>query len=84
MLGPVCPLRRRHRLERLALVRDGTEPGQLQTREAFNKATKYVVTRSLERLDWENSQHIGGDVVDEVRRLKASDGGLNTGNVSSH
>src|SRR5262249_41441583 len=24
--------------------------------------------------DWENSQHIGGDVVDEVRRLKASDG----------
>ena len=42
--------------------------------KAFNKATKYVVTRSLDRLDWENSQHIGGDVVDEVRRLKASDG----------
>jgi dihydrofolate reductase len=41
--------------------------------KAFNKATKYVVTRSLEQLDWENSQHIGGDVVDEVRRLKASD-----------
>jgi dihydrofolate reductase len=42
--------------------------------KAFNKATKYVVTRSLDQLDWENSQHIGGDVVDEVRRLKASDG----------
>ncbi len=42
--------------------------------KAFNKATKYVVTRSLDRLDWENSQRIGGDVVDEVRRLKASDG----------
>ena len=42
--------------------------------KAFNKATKYVATRSLDRLDWENSQHIGGDVVDEVRRLKASDG----------
>ena len=39
---------------------------------AFNKATKYVVTRSLDRLDWKNSQRIGG--VDEVRRLKASDG----------
>jgi len=42
--------------------------------KAFNKATKYVVTRSLDQLDWENSQHISGDVVDEVRRLKASDG----------
>ncbi len=41
---------------------------------AFNKATKYVVTRSLGRLDWENSQPIGGDVVGEVRRLKASAG----------
>ena len=42
--------------------------------KAFNKATKYVVTRSLDQLDWENSQRIGGDVVDEVRRLKASNG----------
>jgi dihydrofolate reductase len=42
--------------------------------KAFNKASKYVVTRSLGQLDWENSQRIGGDVVDEVRRLKASDG----------
>jgi len=42
--------------------------------KAFNKATKYVVTRSLDQLDWQNSQHIGGDVVDAVRRLKASDG----------
>jgi dihydrofolate reductase len=41
--------------------------------KAFNKATKYVVARTLDQLDWENSQHIGGDVVDEVRRLKASD-----------
>ena len=42
--------------------------------KAFNKATKYVVTRSLGKLGWKNSQQIGGDVVDEVRRLKASDG----------
>ena len=42
--------------------------------KAFNRATKYVVTRSLDRLKWKTSQHIGGDVVDEVRRLKASDG----------
>ena len=42
--------------------------------KAFNKATKYVVTRRLARLDWEKSQRIDGDVVEEVRRLKASDG----------
>ncbi|HEX9015697.1 MAG TPA: dihydrofolate reductase family protein, partial [Chloroflexota bacterium] len=34
--------------------------------KAFNKATKYVVTRSLDRLDWKNSRRIAGDVVDEV------------------
>jgi dihydrofolate reductase len=42
--------------------------------KAFNKATKYVVTRSLDRFDWKNSQRISGDVADEVRRLKASRG----------
>ena len=41
---------------------------------AFNKATKYVVTRSLDQLDWKISKRIDGDVVDELRRLKASDG----------
>jgi dihydrofolate reductase len=41
---------------------------------AFNKATKYVVTRTLNQLDWKRSLKISGDVVDEVRRLKASDG----------
>jgi dihydrofolate reductase len=42
--------------------------------KAFNKATKYVVTRSLDRLDWENSRPIGGSVVEQIRRLTASDG----------
>ena len=42
--------------------------------KAFNKATKYVVTRTLDHLDWQKSQRIDGDVVEEVRRLKASDG----------
>jgi dihydrofolate reductase len=42
--------------------------------KAFNKATKYVVTRSLSRFDWEKSQRINGDVVEEIRGLKASDG----------
>ena len=33
-----------------------------------------LLTHTLDQFDWENSLHIGGDVVDEVRRLKASDG----------
>jgi dihydrofolate reductase len=41
---------------------------------AFNRATKYVVTNSLDRFDWVNSQAIGGDVVGEIRRLKAAAG----------
>ena len=42
--------------------------------KAFNKATKYVVTRTLDQLDWKPSQRIGGDVVPELRRLKAANG----------
>ncbi len=42
--------------------------------QAFNRATKHVVTRTLDRLGWERSQRISGEVVDELRRLKASEG----------
>jgi dihydrofolate reductase len=42
--------------------------------KAFNRARKFVVTRTLDRFDWANSQPIGSDAVDEIRRLKASDG----------
>jgi len=41
---------------------------------AFNKAAKYVVTHSLDQLDWVNSQRLAGDAIDEIRRLKASRG----------
>jgi dihydrofolate reductase len=41
--------------------------------KAFNRATKFVVTRTSDRLGWENSQPIRGDAADGVRRLKASD-----------
>jgi dihydrofolate reductase len=41
---------------------------------AFNTATKYVVTRSQGQLGWARSQRIDGDVVEGLRRLKASDG----------
>ena len=42
--------------------------------KAFNQATKYVVTRTLDQLDWNRSQRIGGEIMDALRRLKASDG----------
>jgi dihydrofolate reductase len=42
--------------------------------KAFNKATKYVATRSLDRLDWNNSQKIEGDVAGGIRRLKGTAG----------
>jgi dihydrofolate reductase len=41
---------------------------------AFNRATKFVATRTLKKFDWVNSQSIGGDVVDGIRRLKQTDG----------
>lgn len=41
---------------------------------AFNKATKYVVTHRPDRLDWKVSKPIGNDVVAELGRLKASAG----------
>ena len=42
--------------------------------KAFNKATKYVVTHTLDRFDWAPAESISGDAVDGIRRLKASSG----------
>ncbi|SEI56076.1 Dihydrofolate reductase [Dyadobacter sp. SG02] len=41
--------------------------------KAFNKAKKYVATRTLDHLDWHNAQ-IVEDVVKEIGELRASDG----------
>ena len=40
----------------------------------INKARKYVVTNSLEKLDWSNSFIIKGDIPEEIRKLKETDG----------
>lgn len=42
--------------------------------KTFNQATKYVVTHRADGLDWQQSHRIGGDIVDGLRRLKASPG----------
>jgi dihydrofolate reductase len=42
--------------------------------DALNRATKYVASRTLEELEWTNSVVIGGDVGEEVARLKEGSG----------
>ncbi len=39
-----------------------------------NEATKYVVSRTLREPDWSNSVVVNGDVVEEIKKLKAQDG----------
>ncbi len=41
--------------------------------EKINSMPKYVVTSTLEELEWENSTPIGGDVAAEVAELKESE-----------
>jgi dihydrofolate reductase len=40
----------------------------------FNKAKKYVASKTLTRLDWSNSELIRGDVATEIKKLKEQDG----------
>lgn len=40
----------------------------------FNKATKYVVSGSSPKLEWENSTLIDGDVAAKLKELKEQDG----------
>ncbi len=42
--------------------------------KAFNRATKYVVSRRPAPLEWKTSVRIGGEVVEGIRRLKVADG----------
>jgi dihydrofolate reductase len=48
----------------------GGEPGA----DNLNNAKKYVVSRTLDKVDWNNSTLIKGDVVKEITRLKRLDG----------
>ncbi len=40
----------------------------------LNKFTKYVVTNTLDKLDWQNSIRISGNIVEEVTKLKEQNG----------
>lgn len=48
--------------------------GDSSIANAFNKATKHIVTNTLEKLDWANSKPIRGNAGESIRRLKESGG----------
>ena len=52
---------------------NATDPGD-RIAAALNQRPKYVASRTLDRADWHNSTVLRGDVVEDVRRLKAQDG----------
>jgi dihydrofolate reductase len=41
----------------------------------LNSTRKYVASRTLETVDWDNSELVRGDVADEVAKLKEQPGG---------
>jgi dihydrofolate reductase len=43
--------------------------------EKMNAMPKYVVSRTLEKADWNNSTILAGDLATEVAALRAQDGG---------
>jgi dihydrofolate reductase len=47
-----------------------TEPGA----DELNNAQKYVVSRTLDKVDWQNTTLIKGEAVEEINKLKAMDG----------
>ncbi|HEU4618675.1 MAG TPA: dihydrofolate reductase family protein [Gammaproteobacteria bacterium] len=42
--------------------------------ERFDAATKYVVTRTLDRLEWQHAERLDGGVEKEIVRLKSGNG----------
>jgi dihydrofolate reductase len=48
-----------------------TQPEDNMIRQVMARATKYVVSRSPQAFEWENSVLLQGDAVEQVRELKA-------------
>ncbi len=45
-----------------------------QIADKFNSAQKYVASRTLKELEWNNSRLIKGDLVQEIKKLKEQNG----------
>jgi dihydrofolate reductase len=48
--------------------------GEAPGAKELNDARKFVVSTTLKKLDWANSQLVSGDVVKEIRKLKEQTG----------
>ena len=53
---------------------NATDPAD-EVAKALNTRPKYVASRTLDTLAWNNSHLLEGDVVAAIKRLKAQDGG---------
>ena len=53
---------------------NSTDPAD-EAGTALNTRPKFVASRTLDRVDWNNSTLLRGDVAEEVRKLKAQEGG---------
>ena len=53
---------------------NSTDPAD-EIATALNTRPKFVVSRTLDKLDWNNSILLKGDVAEAVAKLKAQDGG---------
>ena len=51
-----------------------TDPAD-ETATALNTRPKFVASRTLDKVTWNNSHLLKGDVAEEVAKLKAEDGG---------
>ncbi|HML21947.1 MAG TPA: dihydrofolate reductase family protein [Aggregatilinea sp.] len=43
--------------------------------EQMNGMPKYVATTTLDRADWQNTTLLKGDIIGQIKQLKAADGG---------
>lgn len=48
--------------------------GDFPMANAINAATKYVVTHRPESLEWGPKKDLGGDIIEELQKLKSTDG----------
>jgi dihydrofolate reductase len=53
---------------------NSTDPAD-ESAVALNTRPKFVASRTLKKVDWNNSHLLKGEVADEVARLKAQEGG---------
>jgi dihydrofolate reductase len=53
---------------------DGVSEGDLKLAREFDACTKYVATHSPETAKWKNSQALGSDFIESIKKLKSEDG----------